>query len=134
MRNLLPLLALGLLTTTLGCAGCDSSGVNGNNSGSNAGFGADNVYTDTTGAQCSDPTPCGDCDQDCRPGGNPFVPGASGGDNGFDGETCTTDADCKGTCGPAAVCTGFGSSGTSGTACTTDADCRGICDGTNTCE
>lgn len=129
-----------LFALSLSCSGCDSSDINGEgvNSGAGGGGGgdnADNVFTDNSGQQCTDPTPCGDCDQDCRPAGNPFAPGGgSGGDARFDGDPCIADTDCKGTCGGAGVCEGFGSGGFHGDACQTDTDCRGICDGTNTCE
>jgi hypothetical protein len=36
-------------------------------------------YQDSEGRNCNDPTPCGDCDFDCKPAGNPYrVPGPIG--------------------------------------------------------
>ena len=126
-----------LFSLSLSCGGCEGSGSVGNNGDSNNGGvnnGDDNNGLPGNNSQCTDPTPCGNCDQDCRPGGNPFAPGASGGDTGFDGDACTTDTDCRGTCGAAGVCEGSGVGGFDGETCTADTDCRGICDGTNTCE
>lgn len=134
MKSLGYALLVSLFAVTLSCGGCDSSSVNGQDNNGDGVTKDNNVYTDPTGAQCTEVTPCGNCDQDCRPAGNPFAPGSSGGDSGFDGDACGADTDCKGTCGGDAKCTGFGSGGFHGEACSEDSDCRGICDGTNTCE
>lgn len=127
------LLSLGLSVLSLGCngAGGSSFGDDGYGDGTQSG---QETGDPSTNMQCAEVTLCGNCDQDCRASGNPFAPGASGGDSGFDGDPCAADTDCKGTCGGDGTCTGFGSGGFDGESCTADGDCRGVCDGTKVCE
>lgn len=131
-----------------GCGGCDevlgdnnaTSNVD-NNVDNNGTYNEDNNFVAPDGSVCSDATPCGNCDQDCRPSGNPFAGGggdggdgsAGGGGTGYDGETCAINSDCRGLCGNANTCEGFGGGGYDGDSCLSDNDCRGTCGGDGLC-
>ncbi len=137
----------------VGCGGgCDSSGVNGDGEpGAEGG-----EFSAPDGKVCADATPCGNCDQDCRLHGNPFLGGGGegtggdpatsgggggtggfgstgGGGTGYDGENCSLNSDCRGLCGGSGVCEGYGGGGYNGDSCLSATDCRGECDGEGFC-
>jgi hypothetical protein len=123
------LLTAAMFSLVLGCGDACSDSAGGGD-GMNAGTNGENGMThiDDEGRMCNDLTPCGDCDHDCRPSGNPFAPGsgsASGGDGtGSDGDSCSSGFDCAGGVCEAGVCVGDGT-GAGGEACTQDGDCAG---------
>lgn len=132
-------LTAAILALALGCGDAcnDSSGGGGNGDGDGTNAATNNgdngPFTDGEGRVCAEATPCGDCDQDCRPAGNPFAPGGgSGGDpigTAGDGEACGGDFDCAGGVCEGGVCVGDGN-GAGGDVCTQDGDCAGSsCEG-----
>ncbi len=130
------------LALALGCGdACSGSGSsNGMNddveraSGSN-GEESDEPFVDNEGRVCADATPCGNCDHDCRPSGNPFVTGSgSGGDGSGAGGTGTgTGGDGTGGLGgTGGTGDGSGGDGTGGTGTGSGGDGTGGAGGTGT--
>ena len=147
-RNLYTAIIFTTGVLSAGCSGCDGSGIfspNQNAGGAdNAGYvNDDGDFVAPDGNVCADATPCGNCDQDCRLQGNPFLGGggaggdapgtAGGGGTGYDGEACVLSSDCRGMCGGAGVCEGYGSGGYNGDSCLSASDCRGECGGDGIC-